>query len=38
MLADVIPLGGGMPIHVGQDTIGGVGLSGVPGGQEIYFF
>jgi uncharacterized protein GlcG (DUF336 family) len=34
MLADVIPLGGGMPINVGQDTIGGVGLSGAPGGQE----
>lgn len=34
MLADVIPLGGGMPINVGQETIGGVGLSGAPGGQE----
>jgi uncharacterized protein GlcG (DUF336 family) len=34
MLADVIPLGGGMPIMVGDDTIGGVGLSGAPGGQE----
>jgi uncharacterized protein GlcG (DUF336 family) len=34
MLADVIPLGGGMPINVGEDTIGGVGLSGAPGGQE----
>jgi len=34
MLADVIPLGGGMPINIGQDTIGGVGLSGAPGGQE----
>ncbi|PYR32770.1 MAG: hypothetical protein DMF92_01030 [Acidobacteria bacterium] len=28
-----IPLGGGMPIKVGEDTIGGVGLSG-GGGQE----
>lgn len=34
MLADVIPLGGGMPITVGQETIGAVGLSGAPGGQE----
>ena len=30
----VIPLGGGMPINVGEETIGGVGLSGAPGGQE----
>ena len=36
MLADVIPLGGGVPIKVGEDTIGGVGLSGAPmgGAQE----
>ena len=34
MLADVIPLGGGMPINFGEETIGGVGLSGAPGGQE----
>jgi uncharacterized protein GlcG (DUF336 family) len=33
MLAEVIPLGGGMPINVGEETIGGVGLSGAPGGQ-----
>jgi uncharacterized protein GlcG (DUF336 family) len=33
MLADVIPLGGGMPINAGEETIGGVGLSGAPGGQ-----
>ena len=32
-LTDVIPLGGGMPIKVGDDTIGGVGLSGAMGGQ-----
>jgi uncharacterized protein GlcG (DUF336 family) len=32
-LADVIPLGGGMPINAGEDTIGGVGLSGAVGGQ-----
>jgi uncharacterized protein GlcG (DUF336 family) len=28
MLADVIPLGGGVPINVGNDTIGAVGVSG----------
>ena len=33
MLADVIPLGGGVPIKVGDDTIGAVGLSGANGGQ-----
>jgi uncharacterized protein GlcG (DUF336 family) len=33
MLADVIPLGGGVPINVGEDTIGAVGLSGAPMGQ-----
>ena len=33
MLADVIPLGGGVPIKVGEDTIGGLGLSGAPNGQ-----
>ena len=33
MLADVIPLGGGVPIKIGQETIGGVGLSGAPMGQ-----
>jgi len=34
MLSDVIPLGGGVPIKVGDDTIGAIGLSGAPGGQE----
>ena len=33
MLTDVIPLGGGGPIMVGNETIGGIGLSGAPGGQ-----
>lgn len=33
MLQDVIPLGGGVPINVGEETIGAVGLSGAPGGQ-----
>ena len=31
MLADVIPLGGGLPIMVGNETIGAVGVSGAPG-------
>jgi len=36
MLSDVIPLQGGVPIKVGNETIGGVGLSGAPmgGAQE----
>jgi uncharacterized protein GlcG (DUF336 family) len=34
MLADVIPLGGGVPIKVGDETIGAVGVSGTPGGQQ----
>ena len=32
-LADVIPLGGGMPINIGEETIGAIGLSGAIGGQ-----
>ncbi len=32
MLNDVIPLMGGVPINVGEETIGGVGLSGAPDG------
>jgi len=32
-LTDVIPLGGGVPIMIGEDAIGSVGLSGAPGGQ-----
>ena len=28
-----IPLGGGVPIKIGEETIGGVGLSGAPMGQ-----
>jgi uncharacterized protein GlcG (DUF336 family) len=34
MLADVIPLRGGVPIQVDSETIGGVGLSGAPMGGE----
>src|SRR5438132_10652532 len=32
-LADVIPLGGGVPIMIGEDAVGAIGLSGAPGGQ-----
>ena len=32
MLSEVIPLQGGVPIKVGDQTIGGVGLSGAPHG------
>jgi len=31
-LTDVIPLQGGVPIKVGEETIGGIGLSGAPNG------
>src|SRR6266581_6289478 len=34
-LADVIPLGGGVPIMIGEEAIGSVGLSGAPGGQPM---
>jgi len=36
MLSEVIPLQGGVPIKAGDETIGGVGLSGAPmgGAQE----
>jgi uncharacterized protein GlcG (DUF336 family) len=33
MLRDVIPLGGGIPIMIGEDAIGAVGISGAKGGQ-----
>lgn len=29
-LVDIIPLGGGLPINVGSDTIGAIGISGSP--------
>ena len=29
-LVDIIPLGGGLPILIGTDRIGGIGLSGAP--------
>jgi uncharacterized protein GlcG (DUF336 family) len=31
-LSEVIPLQGGVPIKVGEETIGGIGLSGAPNG------
>ena len=33
MLAEVIPLGGGVPIRIGEDVIGAIGMSGAVGGQ-----
>jgi uncharacterized protein GlcG (DUF336 family) len=32
-LDSTVPLGGGYPIMVGNDVVGGVGVSGTPGGQ-----
>lgn len=32
-LAEVIPLGGGSPIMIGEEVIGGIGVSGAQGGQ-----
>ncbi len=32
-LTEVIPLGGGVPIMIGEEAIGSIGLSGAPGGQ-----
>jgi uncharacterized protein GlcG (DUF336 family) len=34
MLSEVIPLMGGVPILVGEEAIGGIGLSGAPNGGE----
>jgi uncharacterized protein GlcG (DUF336 family) len=33
-LTDVIPLGGGIPIKIGEDTIGAIGVSGAPGQEK----
>jgi uncharacterized protein GlcG (DUF336 family) len=33
MLAEVIPLGGGIPIMMGDQPLGGIGVSGAQGGQ-----
>ncbi len=34
LMANVIPLGGGAPIMMGDQPLGGVGVSGAQGGQE----
>jgi uncharacterized protein GlcG (DUF336 family) len=34
LLTGVIPIQGGLPIKVGDDVIGGVGVSGAPGGEK----
>src|SRR5436309_11277273 len=34
-LTDVLPLGGGVPIMIGDEAIGSVGLSVAPGGQPM---
>jgi len=34
LLTNVIPLGGGAPIMMGDEPVGGVGVSGASGGQE----
>ena len=34
-LTDVIPLGGGVPIMIGDEAIGSIGLSGVPLGVMV---
>ncbi len=34
LLAEVIPLGGGVPINAGMETIGGVGVSGSPSQEQ----
>jgi uncharacterized protein GlcG (DUF336 family) len=33
-LVNTVPLGGGYPIMIGNDVVGGVGVSGTPGGQQ----
>ncbi len=33
-LANVIPAEGGLPIRVGEDVVGAVGVSGSPGGEK----
>lgn len=33
-IPDVVAVGGGVPIKVGNATIGGVGVSGAPGGEK----
>jgi uncharacterized protein GlcG (DUF336 family) len=33
-IPNVVAVGGGVPIKVGNETIGGVGVSGAPGGEK----
>ncbi len=33
-IPDVVGVGGGVPIRAGNETIGGVGVSGAPGGEK----
>lgn len=33
-LPDILPLGGGLPIKVGDEVIGGAGAGGAPGGDK----
>jgi uncharacterized protein GlcG (DUF336 family) len=33
-IPNVVGIGGGVPIKVGNETIGGVGVSGAPGGEK----
>jgi uncharacterized protein GlcG (DUF336 family) len=33
-IPDTVAIGGGVPIKIGNETIGGVGVSGAPGGEK----
>jgi uncharacterized protein GlcG (DUF336 family) len=33
-IPNVVGIGGGVPIKAGTETIGGVGVSGAPGGEK----
>jgi uncharacterized protein GlcG (DUF336 family) len=33
-IPNVVGVGGGVPIKAGNETIGGVGVSGAPGGEK----
>jgi uncharacterized protein GlcG (DUF336 family) len=33
-LTNIVPAQGGLPIKVGEDTIGAIGVSGAPGGDK----
>jgi len=36
-IPNVVGVGGGVPIRVGNEVIGGVGVSGAPGGRRMKF-